>query len=161
MQPSFSVKTTTGDGVLMEVPLTSEPQVVADDVMNVKKLVLTPMPIDKEGKIRGLALAIQIVFVKGATPVFIQVDDVSDEPILRVATDPHPTLTKENHWNTLTAPHSPMDEYSKWVMTLDNTIRVIRFTVKLADGSTHVLRYPIFVPQRGKAIIRYELGVTA
>lgn len=161
MQPSYSAKTTTADGVLVEVPLTADPQVVSDDAMNIKKLVLTPIPLDKEGKIRGLALGIQIVFEKGVTPVSIQVDDVSDEPILMVTTDLHPKLTAERHWNVLTAPHSPLDEYAKWVMTLDNTIRVYRFTVKLADGSTHVLRYPIFVPQRGKAIIRYELGVTA
>jgi hypothetical protein len=161
MQPSFSAKTTTADGVMVEVPLTPNPQVVEDDVMSVRKLVLTPVPLDREGKTRGLALAIQIVFAKGKTPLSILVDDVSDEPILSIVNDPHPKLNDEHHWNMLTAPHSPVDEYAKWVMTLDNTIRVYRFTVKLADGSTHVLRYPIFIPTRGKAIIRYELGVTA
>jgi hypothetical protein len=160
MQPSFAAKTTTADGVVVEVPMTPEPQVITDDVVTISKLVLMPLALDKEGKTKGIGIAIQVSFVKGARPVSVMVDDVSDEPILNLVSDANPKLTGENHWNMLTAPHSPMDEYAKWVMSLDNTIRVYRFTIKLADGTTHVLRYPIFVPQRAKAMIRYQLGVT-
>jgi hypothetical protein len=127
----------------------------------VNKVVFTPWTVDKEKNIKGLALAFQLAFAKGQSPVSVQVDDVSDEPILNVFNDPKPVLTDKRHWNGLTKPHNPADEYTKWMLNLDNTIKVYRFTVKLADGSTHVLRYPIYVPANMKAFMRTQLGVTA
>jgi hypothetical protein len=160
MQPSFSAKTTTADGVLIEVPLTMSPPVIKDDAITVNKVVFTPWTVDKEKNIKGLALAFQLAFAKGQKPVSVQVDDVSDEPILNVFNDPKPVLTDKAHWNAVTVPHNPADEYAKWMLNLDNTIKVYRFTVKMADGSTHVLRYPIYVPSNMKAFMRSQLGVT-
>jgi hypothetical protein len=94
----------------------------------------------------------------GAKPVAVAVDDVTDMPILSIITDNAPVLTKDNVWNNVSLPHHPVDEYAKWMLTLENSIRVYRFTVKMADGTTHVLWYPIFVPTNMKSFMRGQLG---
>jgi len=157
MRPSFAAKITTADGVLIEVPLSTQMPEVSDDAMTVNKLLFTPWTMDKS---KGLAIAFQVAFKAGAKPVTIAVDDVSDEPILNVYTDRAPVLSSKGNWNAVTPPHNPADEYAKWIMTLDNTIKVYRFTVKLADGTTHVLRYAIFVAGPIKGYMRSQLGVT-
>jgi hypothetical protein len=156
MRPTYSVNFTTADGVQMEVPLSVAKVDVGDDQVSVKNFQFTPWRIDK-GK--GLAFTFQLVFAKGYKPVSIVVDDVSDTPILSVYTDDKPVLLKDGVWSGLSPAHSPADEYVKWVSTLDNTVKVYRFTVKLTDGTTHVLRFPIFVPSVMKAFIRSQLGI--
>ncbi len=157
MQPSFSAKTTTADGVVIEVPMSRTPLVIEDDAISVKRVLFTPVKVDKVSEI---TILFQLEFQKGLKPVLITVDDVSDDPILNVMTVKDPPLSDKNHWNAASPPHNPADEYAKWMLTLDNTIKVYRFTVKLADGTTHVLRYPVYVPGMMKGYMRAQMGVT-
>jgi hypothetical protein len=158
MQPTFSVKTTTADGVVVEVPLTKTLPVIEDDAMSVNRVLFTPVKVDKA---YAITILFQLQFQKGQKPVLIAIDDVSDDPILNVMTVKDPVLTDKNHWNSASPPHNPADEYAKWMLTLDNTIKVYRFTVKLADGTTHVLRYPVYVPGMMKGYMRSQMGVTS
>jgi hypothetical protein len=158
MQASYAVKMTTADGTDVEVPLSAGSPEIGDDAIDIVKLQFTPWPMDK-GK--GMAIGFDVLFKSGAKPVAIAVDDVSDEPILSVYTDKEPKLTPKHHWIAVSPAHNAADEYAKWLLTLDNSIKVYRFTIKLADGSTHVLRYPLFVPAQMKGFMRTELGVTA
>jgi hypothetical protein len=158
IQPSFSVAVTTADNVKLEVPLGPNKMDVEDDAINVKRFQFTPWKMD-EGK--GMAYALVLEFKKGAIPADIQVDDVSEDPILRIMGDSSPKFRAGTHgWEALSQPFHPADEHAKWVMTLDNGVKTYRFTVKLTDGSTHVLYYPIFVPATAKAFMRAQLGVT-
>jgi hypothetical protein len=156
IQGNYSAKVTTADGVQIDVPLSREPVVVDDGTVSVKKFLFQPLPMDK-GK--GLALAFMLEFKQGAKPVAIQVDDISDTPILSVHTDNAPALSNKNMWSAGTPPRGSADDLVKWIMTLENTVKAYRFTVRLADGTTHVLRYPIFAPAPMKAYMRAQLGV--
>jgi hypothetical protein len=157
MQPSFSAKTTTADGVVIEVPMSRTPLVIEDDDLKVNRVLFTPVKVDKAF---ALTILFQLEFHKGQKPVLITVDDVSDEPILNVLTVKDPPLTDQNHWNAASPPHNPADEYAKWMLTLDTTIKVYRFTVKLNNGTTHVLYYPVYVPGMMKNVMRAQMGVT-
>ncbi len=155
MQANFSANITTGDGVQMEVPLTTAPAQVGDDSVVVKRFQFAPWTM---GTGKGLAFAFQLQFKHGAEPAEVAVDDVSDTPILNIFNDKAPILVKDT-WNAVTPPHNPADEYAKWIMSLENSVKVYRFTVKLKDGTTHVLRYPVFAPANMKAFMRTQLGV--
>ena len=156
MQASYSANVTTADGVQIEVPLSREPIVIEDSAVSIKRFLYQPLPLDK-GK--GLAFAFMLEFKGGAKPVAIEVDDVSDMPILSVHTDNAPKLSNKNEWSAGTAPRPATDDLVKWLMTLENSVKVYRFTVKLADGTTHVLRYPVFAPGPMKAYMRSQLGL--
>jgi hypothetical protein len=156
MQATYAMKFTTADGVNIEVPMSTSTPEISDGPVSVKNFRCMPM---KVGDTKGIVFGFQLAFEKGAKPVAIAVDDVSDDPILSVYVDNAPVLTTGSNWNAVTHVHAPVDEYVKWIMTLDNTIKVYRFTVKLADGSTRVMRYPLFVPAQLKRFVRVQLGV--
>lgn len=155
-QGDYIVKVTTADGVDMEVPANRETINVADDAIKVDGFQLTPRTVEDS---KGMAYAFNLEFKNGARPVAIAVDDVTEEPILNIYTDNSPKLVKGNHWTEITKTYNPADEHVKWLLTLDNGVRVYRLTVRLADGSTHVLRYPIFVSNFFKAVARDALGI--
>jgi hypothetical protein len=156
LQANYSASVTTADGVQIEVPLSRDPVVIDDGTVSVKRFQFAPLPLDK-GK--GLGFAFMLGFKEGTRPVAIAVDDVSDTPILSVYTDNAPKLSNKNTWSGGSPPRAPADDLVKWLMTLENCVKVYRFTVKLADGTTHVLRYPIFAPAAMKAYMRAQLGV--
>jgi len=157
MQPSYSAKVTTADGALIEVPLSTGRMDIRDDEISVKVFQFLPWTIEKD---KGLAYAFQLEFKAGSKPVAVSVDDVSDTPILSIYTDNAPVLHKNNIWAGISPPHRATEDTVKWILNMDNTVKVYRFTVKLADGTTHVLRYPIFAPAYMKAFMRGQLGVT-
>jgi len=157
MQASYAVNVTTADGVQIEVPLSLAKLDVRDDVMSVRKFAFTPWAI---GNDKGLAFGAQLEFKEGFKPVAITVDDVSDTPILSVYSDNAPILSKANVWSGMSPAHHPTEDLVKWILTLDNTVKVYRFTVKLSDGTTHVLRYPVFAPAQMKVFMRGQLGVS-
>lgn len=156
MQANFAAKVTTADGVEIEVPLSTAVIEISDGPVSIKNFRFMPMKMEAGN---GIVFGFQLKFAQGTKPAAITVDDVSDEPILNVYNDNAPVLSKGNNWNAVSRAHSPADEYAKWLMTLDNTVKVYRFTVKMADGTTHVLRYPVFVPAQLKKFVRAQLGV--
>jgi len=155
MQASYSANVTTADGAQIEVPLSREAVVVDDGAVGVKSFRFEPVAVEG-GK--GLAFGFELEFHPGVKPVSIVVDDVSDQPILSVYADNAPAFAKKDIWRALSPPHGAADPLVGWLSTLDNTVKVYRFTVKLSDGTTHVLRYPIFAPAQMKAIMRANLG---
>jgi len=157
MQANYSANITTADGVLIEVPLSREAVVVDDGVVSINRFQFPVVPM---GGGKGVAFGFEVHFKEGARPVSISIDDVSDAPIMGVFTDNAPVLGKNSTWHALSAPHDKADVLIKWMMTLDNTVQVYRFTVRLADGTTHVLRYPIFAPAPMKAYMRTQIGAS-
>jgi hypothetical protein len=153
---SYNVKVTTADDVEMEVPLTQKAEITAaDEVMKVANFRFVPLAKDQE---RAMGYFFDLQFIGGNKPASVSVDDVSEAPILAVLRDDAPKL-ENGHWIGKTAPYSPADQHLEWITTLDNGVRVFRFTVKLTDGRTDVLRLPIVMPQGTKTIFRAQLGI--
>jgi len=157
MQASYAVNVTTADGVQIEVPLTLARLDISDGAISVKNFAFTPWAMGNE---KGLAFGFQLEFKAGSKPVAITVDDVSDTPILSVYSDNAPILSKKSVWSGMSPAHHPTEDLVRWILTLDNSVKVYRFTVKLADGTTHVLRYPVFAPAQMKTFMRGQLGVS-
>jgi hypothetical protein len=155
-QGDYIVKTTTADGVELEVPANRESIAVFDDVIRVDRFQFTPR-LQEDPK--GVAYTFSLEFRGGARPVAITVDDISEEPILTIYTDDSPKLVRGILWAATTKTYNPADEHVKWLQTLDSGVRAYRFTVRLADGTTHVLRYPIFVSNYAKMAARDALGI--
>ncbi len=157
MQANYSAKVTTADGVQIEVPLSKEAVVVDDGVVSINRF---QFPVVSIVGGRGVAFGFEVHFREGARPVAITIDDVTDAPIMNVFVDNAPVLGKNNTWRALSPAHDKSDVLIKWMMTLDNTVQVYRFTVRLADGKTHVLRYPIFAPAQMKTFMRTQIGAS-
>ena len=157
MQASYSVKVTSADGVDMEVPLSMKWELnTGDDAVAVRNFRLVPLIKDLD---KAMGYFFELEFLKGARPVSIVVDDDSEAPILGLIVDKSPKLVRTNFWQAASPPYNPNDEHMTWVQTLDNSVRVFRFTVVLTDGTTHVLRMPFFVPGPTKQMFRAELGL--
>jgi hypothetical protein len=156
LQPSYSIKVTTADGVDIEVPLTSNPIITtSDEVISVASFRYVPLMKDA---VTALGYYFELQFKKGAVPASVVIDDVTDLPIEGLIVDKAAKLVRTDRWMGETQPYKPADPHVNWVESLDNGIRVYRITVILKDGATHVLRLPILMPASTKAIFRAELG---
>jgi hypothetical protein len=160
MQPSVSVRITVADGSSMDVPLTEVPPPVTDGVVTIRNFQFAPWDMGKD-KPKAIVFSFAMAFAAGSAPESIRVDDFTEEPILEIFTDPHGRVGKDGLYGGISKPFAPDDEHVKWIMNLDNNVRVYRFTVKLKDGTTHVLLRPIFVPAPMKDFIRNQLGIKA
>jgi hypothetical protein len=157
LQATYSIKITTGDNVVMEVPVTASAQLhAADDAMTVVNFRFVPLTKDQE---KALGYFFDVEFLGDSRPASVTVDDVSELPILNILEDKAPKMVNKVHWFGTSKPYNPADEHLAWVGTLDNGVRVFRFTVKLTDGTTHVIRLPILMPGNTKMIFRSELGL--
>jgi hypothetical protein len=92
----------------------------------------------------------------GVKDVLIQ--DMTDEPIAILAHDSNPQLVKD-HWKFITPALDPKSHGLEWLIQLDETIRVFRFTVTLNDGTQVVLDQPAVEPVIIKQLIRKMLGI--
>ena len=160
MQPSVSVRITVADGSSMDVPLTEVPPPVTDGVVTIRSFQFAPWDMGKD-KPKAVAFTIAMAFAAGSAPESIRVEDFTEQPILEIFTDTHARVGKDGLYAGVSKPFAPEDEHVKWIMNLDNNVRVYRFTVKLKDGTTHVLLRPIFVPAPMKDFIRNQLGIKA
>lgn len=88
----------------------------------------------------------------------VTVQDMTDDPIQVLAHDTAPVLAK-NHWKFSTPPLDPKAHGLEWLIQLDETIRVFRFTVILGDGTKVVLDQPAVEPVVIKQLIRKMLGI--
>lgn len=157
MQPSYSAKVTSADGVTVEVPL-SETVQATDGVVTVRYFQFVPLKT-ATGETKNLGYAYALYFIPGAVPVSLVLDDDTDDPIINLQTMDSPKVGDKGIFKGITDGFSPMESRANWISTLDSGIRVYRFTIKLADGSVHVLREPIFVPANAKVMLRVVLGV--
>jgi len=157
LQADYSVKITTADGVTLEVPLNKQGEIHAsDEVISVRNFQFVPTATEAT---KALGYLFELEFKEGTRPASIAVDDITEEPIMALMTDGAPKLDKRNRWVASTPGWNPAEERVNWISTLDNGVRVFRFTVKLTGGSVHVLRLPVFVPAWKKAELRTQLGV--
>ena len=155
LQQDVAARVTTVDGQVVDLPLTTLPTPVGDGVVTVQSLQIAPWDIDKEkGKAKTLAFTFVVQFAEGSKPAVITIEDVTEAPILPIFEDRAPKTVKNNLWGAVSSPIGPHDAHVNWLLTLDNSIRVYRFTVKLADGTTHVLYKAIFLSAPMKNYIR-------
>src|ERR1700678_690251 len=157
MQPSYSIKVTTADGVDIEVPLTAKAEINAsDDVMVVRNFRYVPLSKDTD---KALGYFFELQFKNGAKPASVVVDDVSETPILSMIADMAPKLVRTDRWDGNAGPYNTADPHVSWLSTLDHGVRVYRITVRMTDGTTAVLRLPILMPAGTKNIFRSQLGM--
>jgi|GEM_PF-1295255 len=158
MQPSVSANVTTADGQTLEVPLGQGNVPVTDGVVSIKNFQFAPWDMGPN-KPKAITFTFVVGFAPGSEPSSIVVDDFTEAPILQIFADMKAHIVKDNLWGAVSPPFAPQDEHVKWVLNLDNAVRVYRFTVKLRDGSTHVLLKPMFIPAQMKNFMRTQLGV--
>jgi hypothetical protein len=157
MQPNISAKVVTVDGQTVEVPLNTVAVPVTDDVVTINTLQFSPWVVPD--KPRQITLSSIIKFKEGAVPTHIVIEDVTDDPIEEIINEPSPKIVKDGLIGIISRPYLPDDDHVKWVLTLDNNVRVYRYTVTLKDGSTHVLYRGVFIPAQMKNLMRFQLGI--
>jgi len=160
MQPDVSMRVTTADGQKVEVPLSGPPIPTTDGVVTVQQIQFAPWDVDAEHKAKTLAFSFILQFKPGSEPARILIEDDTEEPILTIYESANPRIVKNNLWAGLSRPFSPSDEHVNWVLNLDNSVRVYRVTVKLKDGTTHVLLKPVLVPASMKNFMQKRLETT-
>jgi hypothetical protein len=159
MQPDVSVSALMANGEKIEVPLTTKPLPVTDGTINIPLFRFAPWDMGKD-KPKALVFNFIVEFKPGTAPTSILIEDFTEMPILQIYRDDNPKLLR-NTWGAVSSTYAPQDEHVKWVLTLDNNVRVYRFTIKMTDGTTHVLLKPVFVPGNMKQYMRTELGITS
>jgi hypothetical protein len=159
MQPSISAKVITVDGQTVEVPLNSVAVPVTDDVVTINTLQFSPWVVPDKPK--QISFSSIIHFKDGAVPTHIVIADVTEDPIQEIVNEPSPKIVKDGLIGIISRPYLPDDEHVKWVLTLDNNVRAYRYTITLADGTTHVLYRGVFIPGPMKNVMRLQLGVTS
>jgi hypothetical protein len=159
MSPNIAMKVTTADGVEIEVPLNTLPEPATDGVVTLEPIHIAPWNLDENGKAKTLTYTFLVQFKQGYKPADVLIEDVTEDPILEIFHDKDPAthLSKLNFWGGVSAPFAPPDEHVKWILTLDNSVRVYRFTIRTTDGASHVLRAPLVVSMRMKSSVQAHL----
>jgi hypothetical protein len=158
MQPAVSLSVVTADGEKIDVPLNTEPYPATDGTMTVKVFQMSPWQVGPD-KPKQIAFSVIIQFVPGSVVKNMRIDDVTETPIENLFDDPKGGSMKENVWGVVTRPYAPQDEHVNWVLTVENSVRIYRITAKLADGTTHSVLKPLFVPAPVKDFMRTPLGL--
>jgi hypothetical protein len=102
---------------------------------------------------KHVVYAFEVTVKEGLVAKHVTIEDMTEDPVRLVVDDPDPRLTN-GHWKFTTPPLDPKQPGVEWITQLDDTIRVFRFTVTLADGHQVVLRQPWIYPIYLKSIIR-------
>ena len=156
--PDVSVRVTIADGQVIEVPLTTMPPPPTDGIVTIENFQFAPFDMGKD-KPKAITFTYVVRLADGSKPANLLVEDFTEQPVLPILQDPKPLLVREHFVGGASRPFAPQDEHVKWILNLDNAVRIYRFTVKLADGSTHVLLKPVFVPAQMKSFLWTQLGV--
>jgi hypothetical protein len=90
-------------------------------------------------------------------PRSVQVDDVTDDVALSLVDDQHPALNKTGIWTTSIGPVDP--DKVPWLLEIENSVRIFRFTIVTADGRTLVLYQAASYPAAIKKYFREQLGI--
>jgi hypothetical protein len=160
MQPTISLSVTTADGEKLDVPLNEAAGPATDGTMTVKVFQFSPWNVAKD-KPKEITFSMIVEFVPGTELKGILVEDVTDTPIEMIYSDPKATIVKNNIWGAVSKPYAPQDEHVNWVLTVENSVRIYKFTAKLGDGTTHTVLKPLFVPSNVKEFMRVQLGLKA
>jgi hypothetical protein len=156
MQANYSAMVTTADGTTVEAPLGNTKLEVGDGTVTVNRFQYVPQLLPDKSK--GIVMTFEVVFKDGVLPRSIIVEDITDAPILMVLNESHPRMVKDTHWiGVSTAKHIDDPTYG-WMLNLENTVKVYRFTIATNEGKVHVLRVPVFVPSQMKYFVRAQIG---
>ena len=128
LQPNVSVRITVADGTSMDVPFTSIPPPATDGVVTIKNFQFAPWDVGKD-KPKSIAFTFVVGFAEGAEPASIVVEDFTEQPVLEIFSDMNAHVVKDHLWGSVSRPFAPQDEHVKWVLNLDNNVRVYRFTI--------------------------------
>jgi hypothetical protein len=144
------------NGETMEMSIKNGGLTLADQdgIRIVEAGALNPSATKKE-----IVCTFQLIVKSGHAPKRILIEDMTEDPVRVVVDDPAPKLDAANHWKLTTPVLDAKDPIFAWLTQLDDTIRVYRFTVTLADGSQVVLKQPQMYPVFMKQLIRKMLGM--
>ena len=96
----------------------------------------------------------------GQAPRNIKVEDVTDDQPVTFVEDDHPRLVNKE-WKCTSDLFVPDLNTAAWLSQIEDSIRMYRFTIVMADGRTEVLyeahAYPTFL----KFMMRQQLGLEA
>jgi hypothetical protein len=119
----------------------------------------TGMPSLAPDKVKGtIDYEFGLEMKSDAPPRSVKVEDFSEDPIVLLLQDDAPHLTKRV-WKGSILQIDGKDKRLGWLSSLDDSVRVIRFTVVLADGSVSTLNQAVSYPAFYKEIIRKSLGL--
>lgn len=108
---------------------------------------------------KHLVYVFKFLVKNGATPRRVLVADLTDDPAELIVDDHAPQLTN-GHWVAERVDRDPRgDPTLAWLGTVDDSMRIYRFTVTLADGTVVVLDQPVSYPGYLKGAIRKASGV--
>ena len=97
--------------------------------------------------------------VEGNRPLrHVRVEDVSDETAVTLVDRTDPTLSPTGQWRGESEPLSTGNGRLKWLATVSNSLRVVRFTLTFADGKTQVLHQGTVFPSGLKSTVRQAMG---
>ena len=97
--------------------------------------------------------------VEGKRPLrHVRVEDVSDESVVMLVDRADPTLSAAGLWRGESEPLSTGNGKLKWLATVSNSLRVVRFTLTFADGKTQVIHQGTLFPAGLKSVVRHTMG---
>jgi len=97
--------------------------------------------------------------IEGNRPLrHVRVEDVSDESVTTLIDRADPALSAAGLWHGESEPLSTGNGRLKWLATVSNSLRVVRFTLTFADGKTQVLHQGTVFPSGLKSTVRQAMG---
>ena len=142
------------NGESMEISIKNGGLVLAEaDGIHILQVALNPSSDKKQ-----IVYTFEFSAKSGLVPTHILIEDMTEAPVRTVAEDAAPKL-KDGHWKVDTPVLDPKDPAFEWLVQLDDTIRVYRFTITLADGRQIVLKQPQMFPVFMKQLIRVMIGI--
>lgn len=88
----------------------------------------------------------------------VTVEDIADDATVLLVEDAKPELIK-GRWHAVTPSYASAAERPvKWLLQLDKSVRVYRFTLVFADGRKMTLNQGTIFPDGMKVTIRHMLG---
>jgi hypothetical protein len=100
----------------------------------------------------------KVAFKGAAVPRRVQVEDISEDPVLTLIEDDAPQL-KDRLWHGQILRMDMKDKRLGWLTSLDDTVRVLRFSVTYPDGRVSALDQAVSYPGLLKQLIRRTLGL--
>jgi hypothetical protein len=105
-----------------------------------------------------IELRCEFKLLKPAVIRHVTVEDVAGERAVMFVDDSAPKLDGMT-WKGTSTPITKDDARTTWLQSIENSIRVYRFTVETADGRKLVLNQPALFPAFVKMQIRHVFGM--
>ena len=121
-------------------------------------LQLIAAQLEPKGATQTIELRCEFKLLKPAVIRHVTVEDVAGERAVMFVDDPAPKLDGMT-WKGASTPITKDDARTTWLLSIENSIRVYRFTVETADGRKLVLNQPALFPGFVKMQIRHVLGM--